>query len=235
MSSAPATARTARIRAPMLALALMLALTACGWNPKAYVVRTGDTLYLIAWRYDLRPEDLAKWNGIDNPDLIYPGQRLWLSESKGPRRGAASQASKQKRKVELNSDFDATRKEKWSWPLVGAGRGDVIEKFSWNGEKGKKGMSIAGQEGAAVLAARSGKVVYVGADIAGYGNMVVLQHDELYLSAYMHNENVMVKVDSWVKRGEKIAVMGKSGTNRVKLYFQVRYDAAPIDPLSVLP
>ena len=221
----------------LCALALGAALHACSWNPKQYVVRPGDTLHLIAWRYNLKPQDLAEWNNLDNPNLIYPGQRLALSAGaiKAPASAGKKNKKRKKRKVVRDKKFDESRKEDWSWPVPGTAAGDVLEEFAWNGKEGRKGISIAGADNDAVLAARSGTVVYVGDDISGYGNMVIVQHDELLLSAYGHNKRVTVKEGDWVKQGEQIAVMGQTDTNRIKLYFEIRRDSAPIDPLSLLP
>ena len=116
----------------------------------------------------------------------------------------------------------------WIWP----GKGGVIAEFD---EVKNKGVDIAGSAGDAVLAAADGKVVYAGAGLRGYGNLIILKHNNTYLTAYAHNQSLMVKEDQVVKRGQKIAEMGSSDADRVKLHFEVRRQGKPVDPLKYLP
>lgn len=116
----------------------------------------------------------------------------------------------------------------WIWP----GKGSVIAEFD---EVKNKGVDISGNAGDAVLAAADGKVVYAGAGLRGYGNLIILKHNNTYLTAYAHNQSLLVKEDQTVKRGQKIAEMGNSDADRVKLHFEVRRQGKPVDPLKYLP
>jgi lipoprotein NlpD len=116
----------------------------------------------------------------------------------------------------------------WIWP----GKGGVIAEFD---EVKNKGVDISGSAGDAVVAAADGKVVYAGAGLRGYGNLIILKHNNTYLTAYAHNQSLMVKEDQTVKKGQKIAEMGSSDTDRVKLHFEVRRQGKPVDPLKYLP
>jgi len=116
----------------------------------------------------------------------------------------------------------------WIWP----GKGNVIAEFD---EVKNKGVDISGSAGDPVLAAADGKVVYAGAGLRGYGNLVILKHNNTYLSAYAHNQSLLVKEDQSVKKGQKIAEMGNSDADRVKLHFEVRRQGKPVDPMKYLP
>jgi len=98
-----------------------------------------------------------------------------------------------------------------------------------------KGIGIAGKAGDAVVAAADGRVVYAGAGLRGYGNLVILKHNNTYLTAYAHNQTLLVKEDQTVRKGQKIAEMGSSDADRVKLHFEVRRQGKPVDPLKHLP
>ena len=114
------------------------------------------------------------------------------------------------------------------WPVPG----NVLESFD---EVKNKGVDIAGRLGEPVLAAADGRVVYAGAGLRGYGNLIILKHNNTYLTAYAHNQNLLVREDQAVKQGQKIAEMGSSDTDRVKLHFEVRRQGKPVDPLKYLP
>lgn len=116
----------------------------------------------------------------------------------------------------------------WIWP----GKGAVIGEFD---EVKNKGIDISGSAGDPVLAAADGKVVYAGAGLRGYGNLIILKHNNTYLTAYAHNQSLMVKEDQSVKKGQKIAEMGNSDSEKVKLHFEVRRQGKPVDPLKYLP
>jgi lipoprotein NlpD len=120
-----------------------------------------------------------------------------------------------------NEDVD------WMWPA----KGKVLAPFS----EASKGMDIAGRKGAPVLAAASGRVVYAGAGLRGYGKLVIIKHNDTWLSAYAHNDNILVKEQQEVRKGQKIAEMGSSDTDQVKLHFEVRKQGKPVDPAKVLP
>ncbi|MFZ4626294.1 MAG: peptidoglycan DD-metalloendopeptidase family protein, partial [Rhodoferax sp.] len=117
---------------------------------------------------------------------------------------------------------------KWIWPASGV----VVAGFD---EAKNKGLDIGGTAGEAVVAAADGRVVYVGAGLRGYGNLIILKHDNVYLTAYAHNQTLLVKEDQTVLKGQKIAEMGNSDADRVKLHFEVRRQGKPVDPVKYLP
>ena len=118
----------------------------------------------------------------------------------------------------------------WNWPADGP----LISRFQSNGSL-NKGIDIAGEMGQPVKAAANGAVVYAGRGLIGYGDMIIIKHDQTYLSAYAHNSRLLVKEGDQVKAGQTVAEMGSSGTDRVKLHFEIRRQGKPVDPLSYLP
>ena len=208
-------------------------------KPGYYTVQKGDTLTRIgldngqAWR------DLARWNNLSNPDVIEVGQVLRVAppgaavESSGvvvrpvtsssaatPANGAASAAkpaASAPSAPAVSDDFS------FAWPA----NGQVVAGFD---EAKNKGIDIAGKAGDPVLAAADGQVVYAGAGLRGYGNLIIVKHNNTYLTAYAHNQKLLVKEDQKVRKGEKIAEMGSSDADRVKLHFEVRRQGKPVDP-----
>ena len=116
----------------------------------------------------------------------------------------------------------------WIWPASGK----TVGTFS---ESGSKGVDIAGKAGDPVIAAADGRVVYSGTGLRGYGKLVILKHNNTYLSAYAHNQNILVKEGQSVSKGQKIAEMGNTDADQVKLHFEVRRQGKPVDPLKYLP
>ncbi|MFN9030057.1 MAG: peptidoglycan DD-metalloendopeptidase family protein [Betaproteobacteria bacterium] len=116
----------------------------------------------------------------------------------------------------------------WAWPI----EGKVIETFN---ETRNKGIDIAGKEGDPVMAAADGQVVYIGSGLRGYGNLVIVKHDDDYVTAYAHNRQILVKQGQSVSRGQRIAELGKTDAELPKLHFEIRRQGKPIDPLTVLP
>jgi len=119
---------------------------------------------------------------------------------------------------------------KWLWPT----KGRVIKKFS-SGNQGNKGIDIAGQRGQSVVSTADGKIVYSGNALRGYGNLIIVKHNDNYLSAYAHNDRLLVNEGQNVKAGQKIATMGSSGSNGVKLHFEIRYQGKSVNPQRYLP
>ena len=117
---------------------------------------------------------------------------------------------------------------RWRWPS----KGKVVRTFASNVHKG---IDIAGSRGDPVTATAAGKVVYAGAGVTGYGSLIIVKHNDTYLSAYGHNERLLVSEGSVVKAGQQLATMGSSGTNSVKLHFELRRLGKPVDPLTLLP
>lgn len=220
--------------------------------PQTHVVSRSETLYSIAWRYNKDFRELADANNIDYPYLIYPGQRLRLksilSSPEGASRtttrdagnsapSAPNQNTKTKKKVSpVNLPDSGLGWDKnsypfrWQWPA----KGSLISPYSAVSAI-HKGIDIKGKLGEPVHAANSGKVVYAGSGLVGYGKLLIIKHDEHYLSAYGHNRRLLVKEGEVVKVGQQIAEYGDTGTDQVKLHFEIRRDGKPINPLNVLP
>jgi len=214
-----------------------------------HIVLKGETLYSIAWRYDLDYRKLALVNNIAAGFKIYPGQRLSLKESVTPTGDSLVRASKVVKHSPKLSMPEATRSKKetpkernrpilknlakpnaWVWPA----RGKLIAGYQSNNGL-NKGIDIQGNIEEPVVAAAAGKIVYSGDGLRGYGKLVIVKHSEKYLSAYAHNHRVLVKEGVMVKQGQKIAEMGATGTDSIKLHFEIRYDGKPVNPLRFLP
>lgn len=217
-------------------------------------VAPGDTLYSIAWRYNLDYKKLASANGIGRSYRIYPGQKIRLSEHSKPAKRSVTSSSKpaskrdsstqSRSKVAENKSVDRLKNKTpsatkslsgetnpvWNWPS----KGRLIRDFS-GANSLSKGIDIAGNLGEPVRAASSGTVVYAGEGLRGYGKLIIIKHSEKYLSAYAHNRKLRVKEGDVVSARDKIAEMGQSGTNTVKLHFEIRYDGKPVNPLKFLP
>ena len=224
-------------------------------RPASYRVRSGDTLYAIAWRYGINYASIARWNGIRYPYTIYPGQKLRLTPG-GSRSGERRKAIKTSQtkddpspkktvvsrkavtrtparvaKPPLSTSRSSERlKLQWDWPT----KGSVVERFV-RGDPARKGVKIQGYYGATVKAAESGKVVYAGSGLIGYGRLVIIKHNKNYLSAYGHNRKIHVKEGDTVNRGRRIAEMGSDGEGKPMLHFEIRRNGAPVDPIRLLP
>lgn len=225
-------------------------------RPASYRVKSGDTLYAIAWRYGINFSSVARWNGIRAPYTIYPGQWLRLTPagnrsvasrstgkppqttSKPPKKNAVvsnNAVSKPKERTKrpaapTNPATAQSIKLHWTWPTTGK----VVERFV-RGDPVRKGVKIRGRHGETVRAAESGKVVYAGNGLIGYGRLVIIKHNKNYLSAYGHNRKIHVKEGDTVKKGFRIAEMGSGGDGKPVLHFEIRRNGAPVDPLRLLP
>ncbi len=219
------------------------------------MVKRGDTLYSIAFRNGLNVNDVAAWNGLVPPYTIYPGQRLRLRPSRptlpaatattstaAPASIATSNATTGNvatGNVAAGSTSAATLPAvpalpaaafAWRWPTDGS----VIAHFA-SGDPTRQGVDIAGKQGQPVRAAADGVVVYSGAGLVGYGELIIIKHDEHWLSAYGHNRARLVNEGQRVKVGDVIAEMGHSGASRDMLHFEIRLDGKPVDPERYLP
>lgn len=217
-----------------------------------YTVARGDTLYSIAFRFGVDYRRLAAGNGIAPPYTIYPGQELDLkARAAAPARktaaaparpatkpSAAATAKPRPSQTTAAAPPTAPRPtaatapdapvSNWRWPAAGR----VARGFS---STVHKGIDIAGAKGDPVRASAAGRVVYAGAGIAGYGQLLIVRHNARYLSAYGHNDRLLVGEGEHVAAGQRIATRGSSGTDSVKLHFEIRRDGKPVDPLSLLP
>jgi lipoprotein NlpD len=205
--------------------------------PSVYKVRRGDTLFSVSWRYGMDFKEVARINGIRSPYTIYVGQKLRFK----PYRKVASKpkktvSSKTKHPTKVakptNRQASSTSNQRlaWRWPV----EGKVISTYS-KSAAGRKGIDIAGKSGQKVAAAASGKVVYSGSGLPRYGNLIIIKHNDAYLSAYAHNKNLLVKEGQWVKTGQKIALLGRTGAQRDQLHFEIRRNGKPVDPMRFLP
>jgi lipoprotein NlpD len=227
-------------------------------KPGYYAVKPGDTLIRIGLDNGQNWKDLVRWNSLENPNIIEVGQVLRVvppgvdpnaasskpvttarvetrpldAKPAGPAAsGAAVPASAPV--VAAAAPAAAPSREgdddvNWAWPASGA----VVAPF----DEGKaKGLSIGGKAGDPVFAAADGRVVYAGSGLRGYGNLIILKHNNTYLTAYAHNQTLLVKEEQTVRRGQKIAEMGSTDSDSVKLHFEIRKQGKPIDPAKLLP
>jgi len=236
-------------------------------KPGYYTVKPGDTMIRIGLDNGQNWKDVARWNNIDNPNLIEVGQVLRVVppgqdpaavaargvtappraearplDAKPPAAPASAPPAASAPVVAPASPASAVATPapaaapprdgdddlNWQWPAAGP----VASGF----EEGRsKGLAITGKPGDAVLAAADGRVVYAGSGLRGYGNLVIVKHNNTYLTAYAHNQVLLVKEDQVVRRGQRIAEMGSSDADRVQLHFEIRRQGKPIDPARLLP
>jgi lipoprotein NlpD len=194
-------------------------------------VRAGDTLYSISKRYGLDYRDLARWNGIDPADVIHPGDRLRLKRPAGAAsRASAPGGSGQAVARRASPDDPAHRPPDWRWPVDGGTVVGAVRQPS-----GGVGLRIDGQLNQPVLAAADGTVAYTGSGLRGLGQLVIVNHVRGWLTAYGHNAVVQVKEGETVRAGQAIAAMGVGPNRQPMLYFEIRLDGVPLDPLTQLP
>lgn len=236
-----------------------------GADVAVHKVVAGETLYSIALRYDKDYRELAQLNRLDENFTIYPGQRLLLKSSaarqpavasvktgkipangfiRKPAKTVATVSSRDENKTLIvkkppsvqiiPSPITAVPRPSaslaWVWPA----KGPLVGDFGSQGVTGK-GVDISGKRGDSVVAAAAGSVVYAGSGLVGYGRMVILRHDDNYISAYAHTDRFLVKEGDLVSAGQTIAVMGSTGTDREMLHFEIRERGKPVDPVRFLP
>lgn len=206
-----------------------------------HIVAKGETLYSIAWRYTLDVNELARANGLLEPYKILPGQKLSIDLNQPRYSTRQSSTTGQpsvttRSKIEPNSAPSKVRYAsqngalRWRWPVNGA----LLAEFG--GDNGlNKGIDIGAKKGQPVLAAESGTVVYAGTGLRGYGKLLIIKHNDYFLSAYAHNDRLLAAEGESVKAGQKIAEIGSSGTDSNKLHFEIRLNGKPVDPLQYLP
>jgi lipoprotein NlpD len=285
---------------------LVVGLTACvtggqQWDPSDYTVNGGDTLYSIAWRYELDPDDLARWNNLGDNSVIHPGERLHTRGPMGETGHPATESTEMaivetpglptpgvivvskgdtlyslahRYQLDVKQLIHANQLKRpyllhpgqklyiraqqatspavasappasialpapvssypdvvrWSWPL----QGKITSSFNnQNGEA--KGINIAGHEGDEVHAAAAGKVVYSGNGLISFGNLVIIKHNDAFLSAYAYNRNILVTEGQMVSQGQVIAKIGKTDNSNSVLHFEIRKHGKPVDPMHYLP
>ena len=215
-----------------------------------YLVKKGDTLYSIATGHGLNPGQVAHWNRISPPYRIIPGQTIKLfqpkritknntSDSKNthktPARGnkaALASVPRSKNPQEKKSTISTENKKMlklfFDWPI----KGRIYRNFA---QSNKKGIDIAGKIGQKVRAAEAGKVAYSGKGLLGLGNLIIIKHNDLYLSAYANNSRLLVQEGEQVKKGQVIAQVGKALSKKAALHFEIRKNGVPVNPLKLLP
>jgi lipoprotein NlpD len=231
-------------------------------KPGYYTVKRGDTLYTIGLESGQSYRDIARWNGLENPNLIEVGQVLRVvlpvaeaaaavarpiapagrvetrplaapgsvPAGNGPAAapGAAGVPAAPAAAAPAPPASEGEDGIVWAWPAAGP----VATPFE---DSKTKGLAITGKAGDPVLAAADGRVVYAGSGLRGYGNLVIVKHNNVFLSAYGHNQTLLVKEDQVVRRGQRIAEMGSTDAERVQLHFEIRRQGKPVDPARLLP
>ncbi|MDM7861662.1 peptidoglycan DD-metalloendopeptidase family protein [Alteromonas sp. ASW11-36] len=245
--------------APVVSLDMTIAEEPDRFGQDTYKVQAGDTLFAIAWYSGNDYRDIARFNNLSAPYTIHPGEVLRLTAPTAPpvvktapaprpkpppgRTSTVSdqtpvdppadqaygESEKNVNRQEVRRQFP-TSVERWVWPA----EGEIIGRFS-SAESGNKGVDIQNASGTPIVAAASGKVVYTGEALRGYGRLVIIKHTDTFLSAYAHNDRILVEEQQWVDAGEQIGTMGSTGTNSVKLHFEVRYRGKSLDPMRYLP
>jgi lipoprotein NlpD len=199
-----------------------------------YVVRPQDTVYSIAWRYGLDFRDLARWNNIGSDFRITVGQTLVLTRRRSavPTSRPAHALPPPKTPTRSAPDVAAPTRSApgvtapgWDWPTDRSGVPQAVPSG---------GILLYGQLGQDIRAASAGRVVYTGSGIRGYGNLIIIKHGENLLSAYAHNRESLVHDGQEVSEGEVIGHMGEGAPNKPVLYFEIRRNGKPIDPLGFL-
>jgi lipoprotein NlpD len=201
-------------------------------HANSYVVKRNDTLYSIAWKSGKDYKDLAVWNGISTPFTIFSGQKLRLSPKKQPKKTKnkinykKKLYKKHKVKGVTSNDYKKTLKLKWRWPI----KVRQIEK-----NDGHTGVTLVGKRNELVRSGESGKVVYAGSGLKGYGNLLIIKHNEEFLSAYGFNKRLLVKEGAFIKRGQAIAEIGLDYKKRSILFFEIRRRGKPVSVTRYLP
>ena len=179
-----------------------------------HVVRPGETLHTIAWQYRVDYQDLVRWNDLGNPDLIYVGQRLSLQASGATRPAQASPRTQPSRPL---PPAPTLAPPTWQWPA----QGDLVRAFGADSGLAN-GIGIGGSVGQAIHAAASGRVVYAGDGLIGYGQLLIIKHNDTYLSAYGYNDRLIVTQGDSVDRGQMIGEMGVGPERQPQLHFEIR-------------
>jgi len=212
-------------------------LAACGSSPvrnaATYTVKRGDTLYSIAARHGLDYRDVARWNGIGRGYVIHPGQVLRLQARGGKASSSRTQATAKAPRAAAPKRAPIAKPigppVKWQWPVEG-GTATLTTR-----PNGGQGLTIGGRAGQDIRSAGDGRVVYTGTGLLGYGQLVIIKHNDTYLSAYGHTQSVAVKEGDAVAAGQRIATMGNGPQGSPMLYFEIRINGEPGNPLSLLP
>jgi lipoprotein NlpD len=225
---------------------------------REYIVKKGETLYSISWRANVDINSLATFNKLASPYKIFPGQKLFLVKNNTQASSNVARIEKEqsKKQIRVKKPVASNKKQaygknvrgqkvnnktssnganfsqkirNWLWPA----KGKVIEGFS-TAKQGNKGINIAGSRGDSVTSTANGQVVYAGDALRGYGQLIIVKHNDDYLSAYAHNDSILVKEQQLVKAGQVIAKMGDTDAERVMLHFEVRFRGKSVNPMKYL-
>lgn len=212
---------------------------------KTHIVQPGDTLYGVSFRAGLNYKDVAIWNGIEEPYTIKVGQKIRLTPPGTPtnktsaaKTTTTTSKSAQSKPVVVTAPTTTTTQPQtpvassvnWQWPT----NGELIGLYIAD-DKTNQGINIAGKSGQKIVASADGIVVYSGAGLIGYGELLIIKHNNEWISAYAHNEKRLVAEGAKVKAGQHIANMGRTGTVSDMLHFEIRRNGKPVDPLLHLP
>ena len=202
---------------------------------RVYRVQPGDTLFSVGFRSGHSFHQLARWNNLSPPYKLLVGQQIKLfkpvgstkkifSKKKKVRKENKSQAVKRKSKLVTS----LKGRIRWQWPIEGR----LLQSFK---KTGLKGIDIAGKAGQEVVAVADGSVVYSGDGLKGYGNLIIIKHNEQFLSAYANNRRLFVQEGQAIRQGQKIAEVGRNNDNRLGLHFEIRKDGKSVNPAHYLP
>lgn len=222
----------------------------------SYIVQAGDTLFAIAFYSGNTYRELARINNISAPYAIQVGQKINLKAAPSKvivhkeidagqsvprsttvvvdppptqRYGRINTKTPQENLDKTVAAVTQSDSNRWIWPATGARRVATVGSDGSN-----RGLDITGRLGSKIIAAKSGKVVYAGNALKGYGNLIIIKHDEEYLSAYAHNDQILVSEQAYVEQGQQIATMGQSGASEVMLHFEIRKRGKSRDPFLYL-
>jgi lipoprotein NlpD len=222
---------TSRVLTLACAAFLLASCSSNRWQdtPQTHIVRRGETLFSISWRYGKDPADLARWNRLGDGSLIYPGQVLRLAPAGGSRPTVANRNRSTPAAKPLPT-IPAQPSPAWAWPTAGR----ISVNFGAKPGSGT-GVLIDGKAGQPINAAASGRVVYAGGGLIGYGKLIIVKHNDTYLSAYGYNASLLVKEGEQVRKGQRIATMGEGPERKPRLHFEIRRNGQPVDPRHGLP
>lgn len=216
-----------------------------GAQASTYRVRKGDTVYSVAWAFGLDYRALAEANDLHQPYALQAGQRLRMTTQasqelpiknypsregeKVIKRYGGKQKAYVKKQKPWHRPWVNQPVSRWDWPA----KGIIAQGFS-NTLAGNKGINIKGRFAEPIKAAAPGEVVYSGDGLRGYGNLLIIKHNDSYLSAYAFNKKLLVKLGERVRSGQEIAQMGRNNAGQVLLHFEIRHNGKPVDPMRYL-
>lgn len=190
-------------------------------------VQTGDTVYAVAWRYELDYRALIQLNQLEPPYILRAGQSLRLNGKIPPTAQTAELIPAAPKPIQKKQVTSSNKALSWQWPV----RGKITQSFSSR----NKGINLSNTYQSPIYAAADGEVVYAGNGLKRYGHLVIIKHNESYLSAYAFNDQLFVQEGDYVKAGQQIATMGKTPAGKIQLHFEIRKNGKSINPLVFLP